>query len=109
MSRSLTVAAAAMLALLGTVMLGLSQEGAGKGSLPRVQDVAGGFIDPLTETPAFTAGTAASVTPDASATASPAASASPVASSLEEPVLPAIPPPDDDTQTPVQSQYTGGN
>ena len=108
-SRALTVAAAAMLALLGTVMLGLSQEGARQGSLPRVQDVAGGFIDPPTEAPAFTAGTAASATPDATATASPAASASPVASSLEEPVLPVIPPPDDDTQNPVQSQYTGGN
>jgi eukaryotic-like serine/threonine-protein kinase len=106
LSRVLTVAAAAMLAVFGTVLLGLSQEGAGQGSLPRVQDVASDFIDPPTEAPALTAGTAASATPDASATASPAASPSPVASSLEEPVF--IPPPDDDTQTPVQSQYTGG-
>jgi eukaryotic-like serine/threonine-protein kinase len=106
-SRNLTVAAVAMLALLGTVMLGLSQEGAGQGSLPRVQDAARGLIDPPGDTPAGTAETDA--TPDASPAASalPAASASPAASSLGEPAGPAIPPPDD-TQTPGQSQYTGG-
>jgi eukaryotic-like serine/threonine-protein kinase len=105
-SRNLTVAAVAMLALLGTVMLGLSQEGA-EGSLPRVQDAARDLIDPPSETPAGTAETDAGATPDASPAASPAASASPVASSLEEPLAPAVSPPDG-TQTPVQSQYTGG-
>ncbi|HJQ29311.1 MAG TPA: protein kinase, partial [Rubrobacter sp.] len=107
-SRALTVAAAAMLALLGTLLLGLSQEGTGQGSLPRIQEVAGGLIDPPSDGPAVTAGTDASASPDASAAASPVASASPAASSLEEPVFPAIPPPDDDTQTPGQSQYNGG-
>ena len=107
-SRTLTVAAAAMLALLGTVLLGLSQEGSGQGPLPRLQDVASGLIDPPSEAPAVIAGTDASASPDASASASPVASASPTASSLEEPLFPAIPPPDDDTQNPVQSQYTSG-
>jgi serine/threonine protein kinase len=101
-SRNLTVAAVAMLALLGTVMLGLSQEGSGQGSLPRVQDTASDHIDPPSGTPAGTAGTGS-----ASPASSPAASASPAASSLEDPLVPAIPPPDD-TQPPGQSQYAGG-
>ncbi|HEX2739340.1 MAG TPA: protein kinase [Rubrobacter sp.] len=104
-SRGMTVAAAVALAVLGTALLGLSQEGAGQGTLPRVQDVAGGLIDPPGDTPSIIAASGASATPHASA--SPSASASP-ASTFEEPVVPVTPPPDDNTQTPVQSQYTGG-
>ena len=107
MSRAMTVAAVAVLALLGTVLLGLSQQGAGEGSLPRVQDAARGIIDPPREAPAVTAETGASATPDASLASPAASSASPAASSSEGPVVPATPPPDD-TQAPGQSQYIGG-
>ncbi len=46
LSRTLTVAAVAILAVLGTVLLGLSQERAGQPSLPRVEDAARGPVDP---------------------------------------------------------------
>ena len=95
----MTVAAAVVLAVLGTSLLGLSQEGAGKGPLPRVKDVARGFIDPPGKTPSVIAASGASASPDASA--SPA-------STFEGPVVPVTPPADDGAQTPGQSQYTGG-
>ena len=104
-SRGMTVAAAVVLAVLGTALLGLSQEGAGQGTLLRVQDVAGGIIDPPREAPSIIAASGASATPHASASSS--ASASP-ASTFEEPIVPVTPPPDDNAQTPGQSQYTGG-
>ena len=95
-SRTLAVAAVAMLALLGTVLLGFLQEGVGQGSLPRTQDVAGGFIDPPRAAHAGTAGTELNSTLVASPAASPAASSA----------APNTPPPDD--LDPSRSQYGGG-
>ncbi len=45
-SRTLAVAAVAIPAVLGTVLLGLSQERAGDPSLHRVEDAARGPVDP---------------------------------------------------------------
>ena len=112
-SRTLAVAAVAVLVLLGTVLLGLFQEGAGQGALPRAQGVARELIDPPVKaitrtaktsdagaTPSFTSASAT-----ASAAASPTASASAPAGGT--PVVPAAPPPED--QTPAESQYGGAN
>jgi serine/threonine protein kinase len=122
-SRTLAVAAVAMLALLGTFLFGLLQDG--HGALPRAQGVARALIDPpdkaalnTTKTgariPNVTASApAVSTLASASATASPTASAveplagSPDTSTKRTPVVPAEPPPED--QTPAESQYGGGN
>jgi eukaryotic-like serine/threonine-protein kinase len=119
-SRTLAVAAVAMLALLGTFLFGLLQEGPERGGLPRAQGVARDLIDPpakaainTTKTGATsgvppTAAASASASPTASPTASSAASpaaASPAASSERTPVVPAAP----EDQTPAESQYGGGN
>jgi len=119
-SRTLAVAAVAILALLGTVLPGLLQGGSATESLPRAQDVARGLIDPPRAAQARTAETSADLAPDPSpaASAQPAASASPSASNSsaasdlsaasDSPVAPDTPPTDD--QSPTQSQYgTGGN
>ena len=100
-SRTLAVAAVAMLALFGIVLPGLLQGGTGQGALPRAQDVAGGLLGPPRKAQARTADPAAG--PDVSPAASSAAPASPAAS----PAVPTTPPPDDG-QTPARSQYGGG-
>jgi serine/threonine-protein kinase len=105
-SRILAVAAVAMLALLGTVLPGLLQGGAGQeGALPRAEDVAGGLLGPPRAAHARTAETEAEPAPEASPASSPAASTVPAAPT--SPAAPTIPPPDDD-RTPTQSQYGGG-
>jgi hypothetical protein len=119
-SRTLAVAAVAMLALLGTFLFGLLQEGPERGGLPRAQGVARDLIDPpakaainTTKTGATsgvppTAAASAAASPTASPTASSAASpaaASPAASSERTPVVPAAP----EDKTPAESQYGGGN
>ena len=133
-SRTMAVAAVAMLALLGTVLLGLLQENAGQGSLPRAQGVTGNVIDPpakadtgaITRTsnieakpgadeganPEANAPDAAPGVPStasASPTASPTAAptVSPTASFGGTPEVSATPPPED--QTPDETQYGGGN
>jgi eukaryotic-like serine/threonine-protein kinase len=126
-SRTLAVAAVAMLALLGTFLFGLLRDG--HGTVPRAQGVARTLIDPpakaainTTKTGARTPNVTSSV-PDVPsvASASPAASpaASPTAPAVEplagspdtpterRPVVPAGPPPED--QTPAEAQYGGGN
>jgi serine/threonine protein kinase len=137
-SRTLAVAAVAVLALLGTVPLGLLQEGAGQGTLPRAQGVARDLIDPpvkaITRTAKMSDAGATPSVPSASATASAAASptASASASAGGTPVAPAAPPPEDqapaespsasaggtpvapaapppEDQAPAESQYGGGN
>jgi serine/threonine-protein kinase len=112
-SRTLAIAAVAIVALLGTFLLGLLQEGSGEGALPRAQSVARDLLDPPARAAINTTRTGATdgtsgVTPTASATASPAASptASP-APSEGTPVVPAEPPPED--QTPAESQYDEGD
>ena len=109
-ARTLAVAAVAMLALLGTILLGPLQGGAERGALPRAQDVAHGFIDPPHEAQSRTAETDAGSSSEASPSPSsvaadlPTASAPPAASA--PPVAPTMPPPDDE-ETPSQSQYGG--
>jgi hypothetical protein len=120
-TRTLAVASVAVLALLGTFLFGLLQDG--RGAVPRAQGVARNFIDPpakaainTTKTGARTPSVTGSV-PDvpsvASATASPTAPAveplagSPDTSTERTPVVPAGPPPEE--QTPAESQYGGGN
>jgi eukaryotic-like serine/threonine-protein kinase len=87
LSRTLMVAAVATLALLGTLLLGLSQERADGPSLPRIEDAASGPVDPPHGTPA---GGGRS---DGGAAAS---SSSPQS-------------PQDDAPNPAQDQYAGGN
>ena len=112
-SRTLAVAAVAIVALLGTFLLGLLQDGSGEGALPRAQNVARDLLDPPAGAAINTTRTGATdgqsgVAPTASATASPAASPT-VSPALSEgpPVVPAAPPPED--QTPAESQYGGGD
>jgi eukaryotic-like serine/threonine-protein kinase len=107
-SRTLAVVAVAMLALLGTFLFGLLQNGTSNGTLPRAQDVARELLDPpakaaidATKTGARTS-SATGVAPSAPPTASP-----PAASPERSPVVPAEPPPED--ETPAGSQYGGGN
>ncbi len=128
-SRTLAVAAVAMLALLGTILFGLLQEGSGQVTLPRAQGFARGLLNPPataainttrtgTSTTNVTGSTAdipptasasATASPTESSAASPVASpaAAPATSSERTPVVPAAPPPED--QTPAESQYGGGN
>ncbi len=112
-SRTLAVAAVAIVALLGTFLFGLLQEGSGEGALPRAQSVARDLIDPPARAAINTTRTGATdgtsgVAPTASATASPAASTTaPPAPSEWTPVVPAGPPPED--PTPAESQYGGGD
>jgi serine/threonine protein kinase len=103
-SLALTVAALSILVLFGTLLLGLYQEEADRGALPRTQAVARGFIEPPRAAQARTAETQADSTFDASPAASPAASTPPAV--VDSPVVPTTPPKDD--QTPTQSQYGGG-
>jgi serine/threonine protein kinase len=111
-SRILAVASIAMLALLGTTLFGLLQEGAGGGTLPRAQGFARELIDPpakaaidTTKTGASTADVPGAVPPTASASAVASPTASPAASSERAPVVPAAPPPPE--QVPAGSQYEG--
>jgi eukaryotic-like serine/threonine-protein kinase len=120
-SRTLAVAAVAMLALLGTFLSGLLQDR--HGAVPRAQGVARDLIDPpdkaaidTTNTGARTpnvTGSVSAVPSVAPSTASPTAPAveplagSPDTSTERTPVVPAGPPPED--QTPAESQYGGGN
>jgi serine/threonine-protein kinase len=138
-SRTLAVAAVAMLALLGTFLFGLLQEGQGQGALPRAQGVARDLIGPpakaainTTKTGAKTpnlTGTPPDIQTTASASASAAASptassasssaASPESSSESSPAAasdkssestPVVPAePPPEDQTPAESQYDGGN
>jgi len=131
--RTLAVAAVAMLALLGTLLLGLMQEDAGQGSLPRAQGVTRNLIDPPAKADTTTAKTdAGAITrtsnieakpevnkPDAVTGVPPTASASPTAdpeaastvaptvSSGGVPEVPDTTPPED--QVPAEAQYSGGN
>ena len=94
--RTLAVAAVAMLAVLGVVLLGLLQGGAGVGSLPRAQGVARDLLDPPANAITRTSNTdarPAHVTPSVP----PTASASPAAASGGT------------TPTPAGSQYGGGD
>jgi eukaryotic-like serine/threonine-protein kinase len=105
-SLTLTVAAVAMAALLGTFLFGLLQDGSGEGTLPRAQGFARGILDPpakaainTTKTGASTGnqtGAAPEVPPSAASSPSPAASAG------RPPVGPVAPPED---QTPADLQY----
>jgi eukaryotic-like serine/threonine-protein kinase len=110
----LAVAAVAMVALLGTFLFGLLQDGSGEGALPRAQGFAREILDPpakaainTTKTGTGTGnqtGATFEVPPSASATSSPIPS--PAASPERPPVVPAAPPED---QTPAESQYGVGN
>jgi serine/threonine-protein kinase len=91
----LTAVALSALVLLGTLVLGLSQQEAGRASLPRTQSVARGFIELPRAAQARTAKTQADTTLDPLPLASPAAS--------DSPVVPTTPPAYN--QTPTQSQY----
>ena len=113
-SRTLAVAAVAMIALLGTLQFALLQDGSGQGPLPRAQAVARDLIDPPAKAAVNTTRTGATgadpgVPPTVSTTSSPTASsaASPAATSEGTPVVPAAPPPED--ESPGGSQYGGGN
>jgi serine/threonine protein kinase len=113
-SWTLAVAAVAMVALLGTFLFGLLQDGSGEGALPRAQGFAREILDPpakaainTTKTGARTenqTGATPEVQPSASAASSPTPSTtpSPVASPERPPVVPAAPPED---QTPAELQY----
>jgi serine/threonine protein kinase len=112
-SRTLAIAAVAMLALLGTSLFGLLHDGSGRGALPRAQSVARDLLEPPAEATINTTRTNANTTkgtasiPDVPPTASASAAspvASPAASSGRTPVEP---PPED--QTPAESQYGGGD
>jgi serine/threonine-protein kinase len=98
LSRTLTVAAVATLAVLGTLLLGLSQERADGPSLPRIEDAARGPVDPPRGTPA---GGARSDGGRSDGGAAPS-SASPASSSPPQD-------PQDDAPNPVQDQYASGN
>ena len=114
----LALAAVAMVALLGTFLFGLLQDGSGEGALPRAQGFAREILDPpakatinTTKTGARTrnqTGATLEVSPSASAASSPTSSPtpSPAASPARLPVVPAAPPED---QTPAESQYSVGN
>ena len=112
-SRTLAVAAVAIVALLGTFLLGLLQDGSGEGALPRAQSVARDLLDPPAGAAINTTRTGATdgqsgVAPTASATASPAASpTAPPALSEGTTVVPAAPLSED--QTAAESQYGGGD
>ena len=102
-SRTLAVAAVAMVALLGTFLFGILQDGSGEGALPRAQGFAREILDPPAKAAINTTKTGATLeVPPASAAPSP----SPAASSEGPPVVPAAPPED---QTPAESQYGAGN
>ena len=108
-SRTLAVAAVAMLVLLSAVLFGFLQGGTEQGSLPRAQSVARGIIGPPAKAAIKTVKTGAtdpvpSVPPTASASPTASAAASPEVA----PVIPFTPPPEED-QTPTGSQYDGGD
>jgi serine/threonine-protein kinase len=106
-SGALAVAAVAVLALLGTFLFGLLQDGsAGEGSLPRAQGFAREILDPPARAAVNTAKKDASTRTSATLEDSPSAASSPVASSEGPPVVPVAPPED---QSPAESQYGGGN
>jgi serine/threonine protein kinase len=110
----LAVAAVAMLALIGTFLFGLLQDGTGQGAPPRSQGVARELLDPPAKAAIGTTKTgvtpsvppaSATATSDASPAASATSDASPAASA--PPAAPAEPPPED--VTPARSQYGGGD
>ena len=104
-SGALAVAAVAVLALLGTFLFGLLQDGSGEGSLPRAQGFSREILDPPARAAANTTKKDASIRTGATLEDSPPAASSPVASSERPPVVPVAPPED---QSPAESQYGGG-
>ena len=131
MIRRLAFAAVAMAALFGALLFGLSQQGAGEGTLPRAQGFAREILDPpakaavnTTKTSAGSGDGAPRVSSSASAAPSPTPSpaASPAASSEGSPKEPSEAPPEEppegpptapieppEEQTPAEVQYDGGN
>jgi tRNA A-37 threonylcarbamoyl transferase component Bud32 len=107
-SGALAVAAVAVLALLGTFLFGLLQDGSGE-ALPRAQGFARGILDPPARAAANTTKKDASARTGATLEDPPPATSSPIpspaASSEGPPVVPVAPPED---QSPAESQYGGG-
>jgi tRNA A-37 threonylcarbamoyl transferase component Bud32 len=107
-SGALAVAAVAVLALLGTFLFGLVQDGSGE-ALPRAQGFARGILDPPARAAANTTKKDASARTGATLEDPPPATSSPIpspaASSEGPPVVPVAPPED---QSPAESQYGGG-
>jgi len=104
-SGALAVAAVAVLALLGTFLFGLLQDGSGEDSLPRAQGFSREILDPPARAAANTTKKDASTRTGATLEDSPSAASSPVASSEGPPVVLVAPPED---QSPAESQYGGG-
>jgi serine/threonine protein kinase len=110
---TLAVAALAMLALLGTFLFGLSQDKTGQGPLPRAPGVARELPDAPAETTGVDTTNTGARAPKVGSVAPSVPPASPTATSDASPaasapsVVPAGPPPEDETA--AESQYSRGN